>query len=164
MSYLLHPPLLDEAGVKAALGWYIEGLQKRSGLSIELSVSEDFGRLPSDMELLIFRVIQECLTNIHKHSASETAIIRLTRSSTNILLVVEDHGKGMSSEKLAQVRSHGAGVGLRGMSERLHHVQGELRLDSDRNGTRVSVVIPLPHDTTPVVTDCSSHQLSSALD
>ena len=160
MSYLLHPPLLDEAGLRAALGWYIEGLQKRSDLKIELIVSESFGRLPSDMELLIFRVVQECLTNIHKHSGSETATIRLTRSSTNVCVHVEDQGTGMSLEKLAQIRSHGAGVGLRGMRERLHHFQGELKLDSDDNGTRVTVIIPLQEQ----ASDGSARQLTSALD
>jgi len=160
MSYLLHPPLLDEAGLRAALGWYIEGLQKRSDLKIELIVSEGFWRLPSDMELLIFRVVQECLTNIHRHSGSETAIIRLTRSSTNICVHVEDQGRGMSPEKLGQIRSHGAGVGLRGMRERLHHFQGELQLDSDSSGTRVTVIIPVHQQ----ASDGPARQLSSALD
>jgi PAS domain S-box-containing protein len=160
MSYLLHPPLLDEAGLRAALGWYIEGLQKRSDLKIELIVPESFGRLPSDMELLIFRVVQECLTNIHRHSGSETASIRLTRSSTSICVLVEDQGTGMSPEKLAQISSHGAGVGLRGMRERLHHFQGELQLHSDKSGTRVTVIMPVHQQ----ASDGPARQLSSALD
>jgi PAS domain S-box-containing protein len=153
MSYLLHPPLLDEVGLSAALGWYIDGLQKRSGLKIQLNISDAFGRLPSDMELLVFRVVQECLTNIHRHSGSETAQIRLTRAPETVLVEVADQGKGMSSEKLAQIRFHGGGVGLRGMRERLHHFQGELQLDSGSSGTRLTVTIPVPNNASPEESD-----------
>jgi PAS domain S-box-containing protein len=146
MSYLMHPPLLDEAGLSAALGWYVEGLQKRTDLQIELSFSEGFGRLPSDLELLVFRLVQECLTNIHRHSGSKTAQIRVKRSSESLVLQVHDQGKGMSAEKLAQLRSYGGGVGIRGMRERLHHFRGELHIDSDTSGTRVTVTVPLVTD------------------
>lgn len=141
-SYLLHPPLLDENGLSSALSWYIEGLRERSDLAISLSVSEDIGRLPSDMELVIFRVVQECLTNIHRHSGSKTALIRLARDSDGIGVEVKDSGKGMSTQKLVELQSGGSGVGIRGMRERVRQLGGEMNIDSDSSGTRVSLTIP----------------------
>jgi PAS domain S-box-containing protein len=116
-SYLLHPPMLDELGLSSALGWYLEGLEQRSGLSIELNIPADFGRLAADVELAIFRLVQECLTNIHRHSGSKNAVIRITREPDKIYAQVQDHGKGMSPERFAEVQSQGAGlgVGIRGM-------------------------------------------------
>ena len=143
-SYLLHPPLLDESGLSSALRWYVEGLIERSGLAINLDISKDFGRMPSEMELMIFRLVQECLTNIHRHSGSNTAFIRISRDAEAISVEIEDEGKGLSSEKLAAIQSGGSGVGIRGMRERLRQFHGQLNIDSDRSGTRIRVTIPVP--------------------
>jgi PAS domain S-box-containing protein len=142
-SYLLHPPLLDEAGISSALSWCVQGLEERSGLEIDLQVPGDFGRLPSEMELVIFRLVQECLTNIHRHSGSKTALIRLERKENAIHVKVEDQGKGMSPERLAATQSQGVGVGIRGMRERVRHLRGDLEIVSDGSGTRVHATLPL---------------------
>ena len=142
-SYLLHPPLLDESGISSALRWYVQGLAERSSLEVDLQISENFGRLPSEMELLIFRLVQESLTNIHRHSGSKTALIQLEREENNILVKVEDNGSGMSPERLAQIQSQGTGVGIRGMRERVRHFHGDLVVDSDSLGTRVCARLPL---------------------
>jgi signal transduction histidine kinase len=136
-SYLLHPPLLDEDGLSAALLWYIEGLKERSGLDIELAIAEDFGRLSDEMELVIFRVVQEGITNVHRHSESKVAAIRITRDGQNVCLEVRDEGRGISPEKLAEIQSRGAGVGLRGMRERVRQLGGELRIESEGRGTKI---------------------------
>jgi PAS domain S-box-containing protein len=143
-SYLLHPPLLDEMGLSSALAWYTDGLKERSGLDIELNISEDFGRVPRDMELVIFRLVQECLTNIHRHSGATGASLCIERSSGFISVEVVDNGRGMSAEKLLQVQSGGYGVGLRGMRERVRQFHGEMRIESESSGTRIVVAIPLP--------------------
>jgi signal transduction histidine kinase len=142
-SYLLHPPLLDENGLCSALNWYVEGLLERSGLDIKLAIAEDFGRLPRDMELVVFRFVQECLTNIHRHSGSKTASIRVSRESNAIAVEVEDQGSGMSSERLAEVESRGSGLGIRGIRERLRQFEGSMKIESGSTGTRVTATIPL---------------------
>jgi PAS domain S-box-containing protein len=141
-SYLLHPPLLDENGLPAALSWYIRGLSERSGLDIAFSISEEFGRLPRDLELVVFRLVQECLTNIHRHSGSKTAAIQVNRDSDRILVEVRDQGKGIPLDKLAHIEQGISGVGIRGMRERLRQFHGEMILDSEGTGTTVIVTIP----------------------
>lgn len=143
-SYLLHPPMLDESGLYSAVSWYVKGLQERSGLEVRLDISEDFGRLPRDMELLIFRLVQECLTNIHRHSDSKTAAIRIARSSNQITLDIQDQGKGMSPPRLAEVQSGRSGLGIRGMRERLRQFEGTIDIESDSAGTRVVATVPIP--------------------
>ncbi len=145
-SYLLHPPLLDESGLSAALDLYVRGLAERSGLGVNLSISEQFGRLPADLELAVFRIVQECLTNIHRHSESKSAVIRLARRADSISLEVRDHGKGMTAERLAEIQSEGSGVGIRGIQERLHQFKGQMNIESDNSGTRILVSIPIPRD------------------
>ncbi|MGH9733198.1 MAG: PAS domain S-box protein [Candidatus Acidiferrales bacterium] len=145
-SYLLHPPLLDETGLDAALRWYIEGLQERSGLQVTLFIPEHFVRLPSDMELMVFRLVQECLTNIYRHSGSKTAEINFAATPESVSVEVTDHGRGMSAERLVGVRSQGSGVGIQGMRERLHHFNGDLTITSGDFGTRILAVIPIPKD------------------
>ncbi len=142
-SYLLHPPLLYESGLSSALSWYVEGLEKRSGLQISLSISDDFGRLPADIELLVFRLVQECLTNLHRHSASNVGLIRVERQNGVVKVQVQDHGKGMSPQKLAEIQSRGSGVGIRGMRERLRQYKGTLNIESDASGTIVTATIPV---------------------
>src|SRR5580658_7686342 len=143
-SYLLHPPMLDEMGLASALGMYLEGLEKRSGLRIELNIPADFGRLAPEVELAIFRLVQECLTNIHRHSGSKTGAIRINREPDNIYAEVQDHVKGISPERLAEVQSQhaGVGVGIRGMRERVRQAHGELTVDSNALGTTITAIFP----------------------
>ncbi|MGA7444153.1 MAG: PAS domain S-box protein [Candidatus Sulfotelmatobacter sp.] len=145
VSYLLHPPLLDEAGLPSALRWYVEGFAERSKIDVQLELSPDLGRLPREMEMTIFRIVQECLTNIHRHSGSQEANIRVARSADEVCLQIQDKGRGMpvsnnggSSSKL--VRS---GVGIRGMRERVKQLGGRLEIQSNENGTVVTASMPL---------------------
>jgi PAS domain S-box-containing protein len=142
-SYLLHPPLLDESGLFSALQWYVQGLIERSGLEITLDISEHFGRLPRDLEIAVFRLVQEALTNIHRHSSSKTASIRVARENGGVLADIRDLGKGMSAEKLAEIQSGGSGLGIRGMRERLRPFHGTLNIQSDHNGTSILATIPI---------------------
>lgn len=139
MSYMLHPPLLDESGLSDALRLYVRGLSERTGLDIDLSVSKDFSRLPNQSELAIFRIIQESLTNIHKHSRSRRAWIRLFLKANYIHVEIEDEGRGISAGKL---NHHGFGVGLAGMRERADGLGGELVIESSDRGTKISVILP----------------------
>ncbi len=141
-SYLLHPPTLDESGLSSALRWYIDGLAERSGLSIELNIPDNLERLAPEIELAIFRLVQESLTNIHRHSGSKTAVIRIARESDRIYAEVQDHGKGMSQERLAEIQSQGVGVGIRGMRERVRQSHGELTIDSNSLGTKITAIFP----------------------
>ena len=141
-SYLLHPPLLDEIGVSATLKWYVEGLAERSGLKINLDLPQDLGRFSRDAELVVFRVVQECLTNIHRHSGSKTAAIRLALSDGVVSVEVRDAGAGMSLEKLAEIESSASGVGVRGMRERVRQLGGQIRIHSNDSGTTVSISLP----------------------
>jgi PAS domain S-box-containing protein len=148
-SYLLHPPLLDENGLYSAISWYVQGLLERSGLEVRLDVSKEFGRLPHEMELVIFRLVQECLTNIHRHSDSETASIRIARESNQITLDIRDQGKGMSPARLVEIQSGRSGVGISGMRERLRQFDGTMDIESDSSGTRVFATVPLPKAASP---------------
>jgi PAS domain S-box-containing protein len=143
-SYLLHPPLLDEVGLAGALQWYTNGVKERSGLEIKLDVLDDVGRLSPEMELAVFRIVQECLTNVHRHSGSDRALIRLARSNGCVTVEVQDGGKGMPAKKLAEVQSHGSGVGLRGMQERVRQFRGKMDIESNGSGTTVKVTLPAP--------------------
>lgn len=142
VSYLLHPPLLDETGLSGAIRWYIEGLSQRSGLQIELNIAEDFGRLPHEMELAVFRIVQECLTNIHRHSGSKTATIRIARGAEGISVEVRDDGAGIAAERLANLRKQRSGVGIAGMRERVRHFEGSIDIESNGKGTKISVRLP----------------------
>ena len=149
MSYLLHPPLLDESGLSVALSWYIQGVTERSGLEIALEVPAEFERLSREMELVMFRLVQECLTNIHRHSGSKNAVIRLTRDRDVVSLDVQDEGKGISAERLSEIQSRGSGIGIRGMRERVRVRQfgGHMDIESNHGGTRISFKFPLSRNT-----------------
>jgi PAS domain S-box-containing protein len=136
-SYLLHPPLLDESGLASALNWYVQGLKERSGLDVDLRIPEKFDRLPADTELVIFRIVQESLTNVHRHSGSKSASIRVAREADKIIVEVQDQGRGIPPEKLAEIQSQGSGVGISGMRERLRHFNGELIVESKGKGTKI---------------------------
>jgi PAS domain S-box-containing protein len=142
-SYLLHPPLLDDAGLLSALEWYVQGLKERSGLDVTLRIPDKFERLAAEMELVIFRIVQESLTNVHRHSTSKTASIRVFRDADRIVVEVQDQGCGMSPERLAKIQSQGTGVGISGMRERLRHFDGELLVESNAMGTKILAILPL---------------------
>ena len=144
MSYLLHPPLLDENGLCGAIRWYAKGLSERAGFEAEVDVPEDFGRLPGDLELALFRIVQECLTNIHKHSGSKTAFIRLRCENGEVHLEVRDEGKGIAPDQLSGLGRHRTGVGITGMRERVRQFNGHMHIESGSGGTTVSVAIPVP--------------------
>jgi signal transduction histidine kinase len=144
ISHLLHPPLLDEAGLMSALRWYVEGFALRSKIKVDLDLPDDFGRLPRESETAIFRVVQECLTNIHRHSQSPVAKIHLRQRDHQVLVEIEDNGKGIPPEKQAQVASAGApGVGIRGMRERLRQLGGTLEVNSSGAGTIITIWLPI---------------------
>ena len=160
ISHLLHPPLLDEAGLSSALRWYVEGYALRSKINVDLDLPDDFGRLPRESETAIFRVVQECLTNIHRHSESPTAKIRLRQRDQQVLVEIEDKGKGIPPEKQQQMATAGApGVGVRGMRERLRQLGGTLEINSNGTGTVVTVWLPVAEASqaeTLTITDTAS--------
>jgi PAS domain S-box-containing protein len=141
-SYLLHPPLLDESGLSEALSYYVEGLKGRSSLKITQAIAADFGRLSLELELAIFRIVQECLTNVHRHSGSKVAAIRMKRDERSIFLEVEDEGGGISPEKLLEIQSNRAGVGIRGIRERVLQFGGKMEIESKGRGTRILISLP----------------------
>ena len=154
ISHLLHPPLLDEAGLASALRWYVEGFAQRSKIEVDLEFPVDFGRLPRESETAIFRTVQECLTNIHRHSESPTATIRIAASDNHVRVEVEDRGKGIPPEKQSEMTSTGTpGVGIRGMRERLRQLGGSLDIHSNGKGTLIVAQLPVtatPSSTTVV--------------
>ena len=144
ISYLLHPPLLDEAGLASALRWYVEGFSERSKIDTKLDIPQNFADLSKEMELSIFRVVQECLTNIHRHAESPMAGIRITQDETCLRVEIEDAGKGIPLEKRSAFSSTArTGVGLRGMRERLRLLGGTLNIQSNGRGTRVTAILPV---------------------
>jgi signal transduction histidine kinase len=140
MSYLLHPPLLDETGLQSALRWYAEGFAQRSGIQVDLKINPEFRRLPDDLEIAIFRVVQESLTNIHRHSGSPTATIELTSGPDNIELQIIDDGKGMPDR--ASRGKFVPGVGIMGMQERMRQFGGAFEILSKGKGTTVVATVP----------------------
>ena len=135
MSHLLHPPLLDEAGLLSAVRWYVEGFAERSKIRVDLHLDPGVGRLPAELETAIFRVVQESLTNIHRHSGSDWASIAIHREAENVRVEICDRGKGMPKP----VRP---GVGIQGMGERVRQLGGQLEIECDTGGTRVSATVP----------------------
>lgn len=144
LSHLLHPPGLDEAGFSAAARWYAEEFAKRSGLEMKLDIQEPVDRLPAPVELALFRVLQESLTNIHRHSKSDSAEIKFVVSEGRAALAIVDQGIGLPEEVLARFKASGtSGVGLAGMRERIRELQGTFEVESSNTGTRVQVSVPL---------------------
>jgi signal transduction histidine kinase len=147
ISYLLHPPLLDEAGLSSALTWYVKGFSERSKIEVDLDIPEDFGRLPRDLETAVFRIVQECLTNIHRHADSPVAKVRIAQRDGHIRVEVQDKGKGIPPQERAEIVSsvNGTpGVGIRGMRERLRQLGGTLDLSSDGEGKGTLIAARLP--------------------
>ena len=142
-SYLLHPPMLDDRGLAPALAGYAEGFADRSGIAVKLELTPDLGRLPKEVELMLFRVVQESLTNIHRHSGSRTATIRLARYPQDVVLEVRDQGQGIANVDRDGAPDVRIGVGIAGMRERVRQIGGRLQIRSRPGGTDVEVVVPL---------------------
>jgi len=145
LSYLLHPPLLDQSGLVSALQWYAEGFSKRSGIYVDV-IAQPIGRLSSDVETALFRVVQEALTNVRRHSCSETASIRLERRTGEVKLEIKDRGRGLPPIK--ESHSDGLfelGVGIPGMKQRLRQLGGKLEISSSERGTSIVAVVPVPN-------------------
>jgi len=145
MSYLLHPPLLDEVGFACAAEWYIEGFSKRSGINVKAEIATSRERLPRNMEVALFRVLQESLTNVHRHSGASDAIVHFQRQADAVILEIRDFGKGIPAERLRLLGGVSAetGVGLAGMRERLRELEGNLEIESDSRGTSMRAKVPL---------------------
>jgi signal transduction histidine kinase len=145
ISHLLHPPLLDEVGLASAARWFVEGFAKRSGVEVTTDIRDEPGRLPRPAELVLFRVLQESLTNIHRHSKSLRAEVSLHSSPAKVILQVRDYGKGIPREMLANFLSTGTdvGVGLAGMRERVREQGGRFDIQSDKTGTTITVTMPI---------------------
>jgi signal transduction histidine kinase len=143
ISHLLHPPLLDEVGLPVALQWYVEEFSKRSGIDVALECPESLERASSDLETAIFRIVQECLGNVHRHSASSTARVRLEVGDGRAHLEISDKGVGIPLNRQNEVKTHGRiGVGLRGIRERISQLGGEMKIDSSAKGTKISAILP----------------------
>jgi PAS domain S-box-containing protein len=145
MSYLLHPPLLDEVGLPSALEWYVSGFSERSQIKVTLELPDNLGRLRHDVELALFRIVQEALTNVHRHSESPTAKVSLAKTPGQVRLTVEDCGKGME----VPIRHRDSeerpvlGVGISGMRERVRNLGGQMQLRSGSWGTEVEILLPI---------------------
>jgi signal transduction histidine kinase len=144
-SYLLHPPLLDEMGLVAAIRWHLEGFRHRSGVQIKADLSADGARLPPEDELSLFRVLQESLTNIHRHSGATSARVALVRTPSEVTLTISDDGHGIARENLARFREGRStlGIGLAGMRERMRQIGGRLDIRSAAGQTEVTAAVPL---------------------
>ena len=150
MSYLLHPPLLDEIGLAPALQWYLGGFSERSNIAVQLDIAPDLGKLPRDVELSLFRIVQECLTNIHRHSGSATAEVTLCRTSQEVILEVRDEGNGIPPEVTEKISTGDSfGLGIRGMRERLRQFGGHLDVVSNGKGTLVTAALPARSEKVP---------------
>jgi signal transduction histidine kinase len=145
LSYLLHPPLLEDAGLLPAVKSYAEGFGKRSGISVNLHLPADLTRLPKEVEVALFRVLQEGLTNVVRHSQSESVEIEIERNGREAKLRIRDCGRGIPTEILRRIKHNGShqGVGLMGMRERAAELGGRLEISSDAQGTLVEVALPL---------------------
>ena len=135
ISHLLHPPLLDEMGLRSALQWYVEGFTERSAIAVELKLAADLGRLSRETETAIFRIVQECLTNVRRHSGSRTASIHIFRENVSVLIRIADIGRGMENGKLR------SGVGIQSMTERARKLGGHLEIQSGKQGTIITAVL-----------------------
>jgi len=145
-SYLLHPPLLDEAGFTSAAQWFVDGFGKRSGLKVTVDLAVMQERLPIAIETALFRVLQESLSNAHRHSGALEVNVRFQYQSETVILEIRDLGRGIPAELLSRLRdaNWGTGVGLAGMRERLNELNGQLEIVSNGQGTTIRAIVPLP--------------------
>jgi signal transduction histidine kinase len=151
MAYLLHPPLLDEMGLRSAILMYVEGFAERSGIRVDLEIPDDFGRLSSDMETGVFRVIQQSLANVHRHSGSLVACLRVKTDGESVTIEIQDEGCGIPSEILKGFYSGTrlAGVGIAGMRERIEGMDGQFDIRSSESGTTIQVRLPFQQAANP---------------
>jgi signal transduction histidine kinase len=161
ISHLLHPPLLDELGIGAAIKWYVDGFSQRSGLQVNLEIADSIGRFAHPVELALFRVLQESLTNVHYHAQSPKADVTFYVAEGNAVLHVRDYGVGIPAEKLKHFEADGTqvGVGLTGMRERVREQNGHFEIYSDQTGTEVLVTIPLEAPSSPAEEDTAKKDL-----
>ena len=143
VSHLLHPPLLDEVGLSSALRWYIDEFARRSKIDASLDMPRPLGRFPAEIEIAVFRAVQECLTNVHRHSESPSCCVQIQQDGDVLHVEVSDQGKGIAKHKRLSLDSH-AGVGLRGMQERVRDLGGTVEVRSSDAGTTVAVTLPIP--------------------
>ncbi|MFZ0283867.1 MAG: sensor histidine kinase [Terriglobales bacterium] len=145
-SYLLHPPLLDEAGIASAARWFVEGFAKRSGIEVDCDVPDRMERPHRNCELVLFRVLQESLTNVHRYSGASVASVKLRLENDRVTFEIRDNGHGIPKERLQQISKSGvnSGVGIAGMRERVRELGGNFEIQSDQTGTIVSVALPMP--------------------
>jgi len=142
ISHLLHPPLLDEAGLQAALQWYLEGLSKRSGIEASFDLQpSSFPRLVPELETAIFRIVQEAVTNVFRHAAADHVWVSMSEQGSRVIVTIRDNGKGISDE-IAKFRQDSIGIGISGMRQRVKECGGELRLQNANPGTLVEVNFP----------------------
>jgi len=148
LAYLLHPPLLDEAGLLPAVSWYVEGFVKRSGIAVRMDLHE-VGRLPGSIETALFRVVQESLTNVHRHASTATASVRLATTSDALVLEIRDQGRGLRDQLIlpnGPAPPATLGVGIQGMRERICQLGGSLDVEFADTGTTVRACLPLKKD------------------
>ena len=143
MSHLLHPPLLDESGLFSAVRWYAEGFSKRSGLKLRLEFDERTDRFDRDVETGLFRILQEALTNVHRHSQAEAVQIKITAKKGRLVLSIQDDGKGIPSDALATTANGSQGVGLSSMRERSALLGGTFNVETNSSGTSIVVSVPI---------------------
>lgn len=143
VSYVLHPPLLDEIGLGAALQWFAEGFEKRSGIAVTVETAPDLAPVSREAEIALFRIVQEALANVHRHSGSKTAAIRMINGGDNLILEIEDSGRGITKDDLAKLKGYRSGVGIAGMRERLWPFKGTLSVESSAKGAKVTASLPL---------------------
>jgi signal transduction histidine kinase len=150
-SHLLHPPLLDEIGFRAAAEWYVQGFAKRSGIAAKLDLTKEDERMPIEIETALFRILQESLTNVHRYSGSDEVSISFQREAELAVLEVEDRGCGIPEDLLNRLRegAPAGGVGLPGMHERMQELNGRLEIHSDASGTSLRAIVPLRVETDP---------------
>ncbi len=145
LCYLLHPPLLDETGLASAVSWYANSFAKESGIRLELSLPDRMLRLPRKMEIAIFRIVQESLDNVRKHTKSSTAKVRIETTRDSLLAVVEDEGQGIDQHVLEKIRTgEHPGIGIAGIRERTKQLGGRLEICSGIKGTEIRIAVPLP--------------------
>ena len=162
MSHLLHPPLLDDVGLESALRWYVSGFASRSKIDVTIEASPGFSDgLPRELSLTLFRIVQESLTNVHRHSGSRTAQVEVERSPREVVLEVRDQGKGISPDIQSQISSGASfGVGLRGMQERTRQFDGHFEIFSYPGETRIRAVLPIEHKVALLPTDAGAADAS----
>jgi signal transduction histidine kinase len=142
VSHLLHPPLLEEAGLPVALQQYVEGLFERSGLAVNLQIDPALERLPREVEATVFRIVQEALTNVHRHANTKTSVVRIRTSLNGIAVEIQDKGCGIPGFKSIDNPNVKLGVGIQGMRERVRHLRGSFDVQSSSSGTTINVVLP----------------------